>query len=423
MRIIVAGGGIGGLTAALSLHRLGHDVVVLEAAAEIRPLGVGINLLPHSAAVLGALGVLPALESEAVATRELVYFNRHGQRIWSEPRGRYAGHAAPQLSLHRGRLQLGLLEAASAQLGGASIMTDHRVVRVEQDGAGVTVFAERQVGSAVEVTGDLLVAADGIHSRIRAQFYPDEGPPAYSGRVLWRGVSLAPPFLTGASMIMAGHQNQKFVAYPIAPVQADGRQTINWIAELPVPQLLQREDWNRPGALEAFLPSFEGWTFDWLDVPGLIRTAGAVFEFPMVDRDPLPRWSQGRTTLLGDAAHPMYPVGSNGASQAILDADALARALAEASSPEAALADYEAQRLPATGAIVRANRGNGPEQCMQLAEERAPDGFERLEDVFATGELEAISKSYQVLTGLWRQGPRQVLDGRSPPEDEPAQLG
>ena len=400
MRIIIAGAGVGGLTAALSLHRLGHEVVILEAAAKIRPLGVGINLLPHSAAVLAELGVLPALEAQAVATRELVYFNRHGQRIWSEPRGRYAGHAAPQLSLHRGQLQLGLYAVVRERLGDESIILDHSVTGVEQDGSTVTVIAERSGSAQNRISGDLLIAADGIHSKIRAQFFPDEGPPAYSGRVLWRGLSQAPPFLTGASMIMAGHQNQKFVAYPIGPAQADGRRPINWIAELPVPQMLQREDWNRPGDLAVFLPAFEGWAFDWLDVPGLIRSAAAVFEFPMVDRDPLPRWTHGRVTLLGDAAHPMYPVGSNGASQAILDADALAQALVSTPSPEAALAADEALRLPATAAIVRANRGNGPEQCMQLAEERAPEGFTRLEEVFAPGELEDISKAYQVLTGL-----------------------
>jgi len=403
LRIIVAGGGIGGLAAALRLHQSGHDVVVLEAAAEIRPLGVGINLLPHSGAVLAALGVLPALEAEAVATRELVYFNRHGQRIWSEPRGRYAGHATPQLSLHRGRLQLVLFDAVRTRIGESHILTAHRVTRVEQDGAGVTVLAERPGAAPVQVRGDVLIGADGIHSTIRAQFYPHEGPPAYSGRVLWRGLTVAAPFLTSASMIMAGHQNQKFVAYPIGPVRPDGLQPINWIAELPVPGMLQREDWNRPGALGSFLPAFEGWTFDWLDSPALIRSAENVFEFPMVDRDPLPRWSHGRVTLLGDAAHPMYPVGSNGASQAILDAEALAKALDEQASPEDALAAYDGERLPATAAIVRANRGNGPEQCMQLAEERAPQGFERLEDVFAPGELEAISKSYQVLTGLRRR--------------------
>ncbi len=402
MRIVVAGAGIGGLAAAIALHALGHEVVVLEAAPEILPLGVGVNLLPHAAQVLERYGLLGDLSAASVATRELAYFNRHGQRIWTEPRGRFAGFAAPQLSLHRGRLQLGLYEAARARLGAERIVLGQRVVGFEQDEQGVRVFAETKDGVAAVVRGDLLIAADGIHSKIRAAFYPHEGPPAYSGRVLWRGLTHAAPFLGGATMIMAGHQNQKFVAYPIGPVEADGRQPINWIAELPVAQMLNREDWNRRGRLDDFLPPFEAWAFDWLDVPGLIGGAEAVFEFPMVDRDPIPRWSHGRVTLLGDAAHPMYPIGSNGASQAILDAAALARALADTSDGVAALAAYEAERLPATAAIVRANRGNGPEQCMQLAEERAPEGFDSIDDVFAPGELQAIADSYKVLTGLDR---------------------
>ena len=257
MRIIIAGGGIGGLTAALCLHELGHTVIVLESAAEIRPLGVGINLLPHAGRILTALGLLPALEAQAVVTRELVYFNSHGQRIWGEPRGHYAGHAAPQLSLHRGHLQMTLLEAVRARLGTSSVLTGHRVTAFSQDSSGVVIECATQAGGPTRFEGDLLIAADGIHSSIRAHYQPDEGPPAYSGRMLWRGVSLAQPFLTGASMIMSGHQNQKFVAYPIRPVQADGRQLINWIAELPVKELAQREDWNKPGDLGAFLPAFE----------------------------------------------------------------------------------------------------------------------------------------------------------------------
>jgi 5-methylphenazine-1-carboxylate 1-monooxygenase len=396
MRVLIAGGGIGGLAAALCLHRLGHDVTVLEAAGEIRPLGVGINLLPHAGRILDRLGLLPALEAGSVATRELVYFNRHGQRIWGEARGRFAGHDAPQLSLHRGALHQALFDSVLRRLGPAAVRTGRRVTQFVETDAGVAVDADGWL------EGDVLIAADGIHSAIRRLLYPDEGPTCYSGRMLWRGVGRAPPFLTAASMIMAGHQNQKFVAYPIVPVDAEGWQRVNWVAELPVPIMLDREDWNRPGQLDAVLPRFESWRFPWLDVPGLIRSARSVFEFPMVDRDPLERWSFGCVTLLGDAAHPMYPIGSNGASQAILDADALAKALADHSTPQAALAAYEAERLPATAAIVHANRGNGPEHCMQLAEERAPGGFERIADVFAPGELEAMSRAYQKLTGLRR---------------------
>ena len=403
MRVIVAGAGIGGLACALALHAAGHEVRVFEAAREILPLGVGINLLPHAAEVLAEFGLLEELAAQGVATSELVYFNRLGQRIWGEPRGVLAGHAAPQISLPRGVLQAVLLEAAIARLGAEHVVCDRRLGGISQDEGQVTARFVSAAGEIFRPTADILVAADGIHSFARAAFNPGEGPPTYSGRILWRATTLAAPFLTGASMIMAGHQDQKFVAYPISAPRADGRQQINWIAELRIAQNLRREDWNRSGALEDFLPRFEDWRFDWLDVPGLIKGAEAVYEYPMVDRDPLPRWSHGRGTLLGDAAHPMYPIGSNGASQAILDARALAQALATTDDVSAGLAAYEQVRLSATAAIVLANRGNGPEQCMQLAQERAPGGFARVEDVFAPGELEAMAARYKVLTGLRAQ--------------------
>jgi 5-methylphenazine-1-carboxylate 1-monooxygenase len=403
MRVIVAGAGIGGLAAALALAADGHEITVYEAASEILPLGVGINLLPHAAAVLDELGLLDAIASRGVRTRELVYFNKFGQRIWGEPRGTFAGHATPQISLPRGALQGALLDAAIDRLDADKVICGRRLTGFESSAGGVTVQLTDSVGDVRSAAGDILVAADGIHSAARASLYPGEGPAAYSGRMLWRATSLARPFLTGASMIMAGHQNQKFVAYPIEAARPDGLQRINWIAELPVAEVLERESWNRRGGLADFLPRFADWRFDWIDVPALIESAEGIYEFPMVDRDPLPRWSFGRVTLLGDAAHPMYPIGSNGASQAIIDARALASALASNPEPAAALAAYEAERLPATAAIVRANRGNGPEQCMQLVEERAPQGFARIEDVMAPGELEAIAARYKVLTGLRRE--------------------
>jgi 2-polyprenyl-6-methoxyphenol hydroxylase-like FAD-dependent oxidoreductase len=400
MRIAIAGAGIGGLACAIALADEGHDICVYEAAPQLMPLGVGINLLPHAAKILGGLGVLDELLKAGVATRELVYHNRHGQRIWAEPRGLYAGFDAPQISMARGALQFGLLEAAIARIGEKRIVRDRRLASFTQDADGVDIQLTDSSGGVHIQSADLLVCADGIHSAARAQLYPGEGPPLYSGRTLWRATTYAKPFLTGATMIMAGHQDQKFVCYPIEPVREDGLQRIHWITELAVPLSRRREDWNREGQREDFLPRFMQWKFDWLDVPALVNGAeSAIYEYPMVDRDPLPRWSHGRVTLLGDAAHPMYPIGSNGASQAILDVDALSRALRGHADPVEAFRAYEAERLPATAAIVLSNRKNGPEHCMQLSEERAPSGFDKIDDVFAPGELKAMSDKYKQLTG------------------------
>jgi 2-polyprenyl-6-methoxyphenol hydroxylase-like FAD-dependent oxidoreductase len=402
MKIVIVGAGIGGLAAALALQAEGRDIVVAEAVPAIRPMGVGINLLPQAARVLGEFGVLDELLALGVATRELSYYSARGQHIWTEPRGLFGGYQAPQVSLSRGQLQMSLLEAATERLGADRIRTGLRMVSVRHAGQKATVVFESAGGGEVTLEADIVVFADGIHSRARALLYPDEGPPVFSGRLLWRSTTMARPFLTGATMIMAGHEAQKFVCYPIEPPRADGLQRINWIAELKAGEMLRREDWNRAGNLSDFLPQFETWSFDWLDVPSLIRNAEQVFEYPMVDRNPVARWNEGCTTLLGDAAHAMYPIGSNGASQAILDAAALARALNEHRKIADALAAYEQERLPATSAIVLANRRNGPEQCMQMAHERAPNGFKRIEDVFAAGELQAIADSYKQLTGMRR---------------------
>ncbi|MBX9701233.1 MAG: flavin-dependent oxidoreductase, partial [Acetobacteraceae bacterium] len=395
---LIIGGGIGGLTTALALHAAGIDATVFEASAEVRPLGVGINLQPHAVRELTELGLGDALAATGVATAEFVYANRFGQEIWAEPRGLAAGYRWPQYSTHRGRLQLLLWDAVRERLGDTRLRSDHRLIGFEADGAGVTArFAD-----GATARGDLLVAADGIHSAVRAQFHPDEGAPKWNGALLWRATSLAPPFRTGASMVQAGHRDRKFVCYPIAAPRADGLQAINWIAEqrYPTDTPWAREDWNRPGRLETFLPLFADWRFPWLDVPALIRAATAVYEFPMVDRDPLPAWRHGRVTLLGDAAHPMYPIGSNGASQAILDARWLARMLATQPGIDAALAAYEGFRRPATAAVVEANRGDGPDRVMDIVHERAPDGFARLEDVVPRAELEATIAGYKRLAGM-----------------------
>jgi 2-polyprenyl-6-methoxyphenol hydroxylase-like FAD-dependent oxidoreductase len=408
MHVAIAGAGLGGLTLALSLHAAGIDCVVYEAAAEILPLGVGINVLPHAVRELTELGLADALARRGIATAALMYANKHGQEIWREPRGKAAGYDWPQYSIHRGVLQEILLEAVRERLGADSVRLDHEAVSIETGPEGATVgLRSRTSGAALGAArGDVVVAADGIHSAIRACFYPDEGAPIWNRRVLWRGVTEGPPFLGGRTMVMAGHENVKFVCYPIDPVaEARGRALINWIAELRFPDeaTWRREDWNRKGELADFLPQFEDWRFSWLDVPAVIRGAQVVFEYPLVDRDPVDRWTFGRATLLGDAAHPMDPIGSNGASQAILDARTLAFELATAPDIDTALSRYEEARRPATTRLVLANRGNGPEQVMQLAEERAPGGFRDVHDVLSREELEGIAANYKRLAGFDRE--------------------
>lgn len=404
MAVLIIGGGIGGLTLALSLHQAGIACRVFESVTEPRALGVGINLLPHAVRELTELGLSEALATTAIPTAELAYYSKRGQKIWSEPRGLAAGYRWPQFSIHRGELQMILLAAARARLGKEAIRTGHHLLAWQEEGPSVRArFIDRASGSPLtDADGALLVATDGIHSTVRQILYPDEGAPVWNGAIMWRGVTRGAPFLTGRTMIMAGHEFQKFVAYPISRTPGGGEAVINWIAErkFPADRAWRREDWNRPGDKAEFLPWFRDWRFPWLDVPAVIEAAEACYEFPMVDRDPLDRWTFGRVTLLGDAAHPMYPIGSNGASQAILDARILTRELLRLGCVPEALKAYEAERRPATARIVMANRGNGPEQVMQLVEQRAPDGFQRVEDVLTAEELEGTAAGYKRIAGF-----------------------
>ncbi len=404
--IVIAGAGIGGLAAALELHRHGVSCRVLEAAREVRPLGVGINLLPSATRVMAGLKLLDRLVEGAIETGELVFFNRHGQRIWREPRGRAAGYDFPQVSCHRGTLQALLLDAVRDRLGPDAVLCGQAVTGYrEHDGHVDVDVLDRTTGAARSVAADVLVGADGIHSVVRAGIAPADDAVRYAGRMLWRSMTRAPSFLSAATMIMAGHQDQKFVCYPIERPGADGLQTLNWIAELPVAENPAPQDWSRVVDASRFRDAFAAWRFGWLDVPGLIDGAGPIYEYPLADRDPLATWGSGRVTLLGDAAHPMYPIGSNGASQAILDAAALATAVVTVADPVAALAAYQDERREPTGRIILANRGNGPEQVMQLAEERAPNGFAAIEAVISRAELEEIAARYKLLAGF---SPQQV---------------
>ncbi len=416
MDILIAGGGIGGLTAALALQRDGHRVQVCESAAQLKPLGVGINLLPHAVAVLDSLGLLPALQAMAVPTAALVFANRHGQTLYRDARGLDGGYSHPQFSIHRGDFQMMLWRTAQERLGADALHAGERVVGARQEADAVIAEIEHSDGRRSERRADLLIGADGIHSALRRQFHPQEGPPRWNGMMMWRGTTLARPFLDGRTMVQAGHRRAKFVVYPIAPPGADGLQLINWICDIRLREdglgggltAPGREDWNKPGQVSDLLPTFGHWRFDWLDVPGVIQGAQQLLEWPMVDRDPLPRWRQGRITLLGDAAHPMYPIGSNGATQAIMDAQAIAQALrdhgaSDSARLEAALAAYEDERRPLCARIVEMNRQEGLDYILDMVEERAPDGFERLEDVIDPAEIDAFVRRYKAAAGHRQQ--------------------
>jgi 2-polyprenyl-6-methoxyphenol hydroxylase-like FAD-dependent oxidoreductase len=438
MKVLIAGCGIGGLSAALMLHRAGIRVQLFEQAQEVRELGVGINLLPHAVKELAALGLLPALDRAGIRTRRLVYMTRLGQVVWEEPRGTDAGYDLPQISIHRGRLQGVLYRAVLERLGADVIHTGHRLAGFEERAGQVRArFERRGGGGEVEGTGDALLGADGIHSALRAQLYPDEGPPAWNGHLLWRGATDWPTYADGRTMVIAGGNAAKIAFYPISAGPArpagyparPGQRLTNWaiMARLgdgsaPPPR---REDWSRPGRLEEVLPfARESFRLEFVDLIALIQATGTFYEYPCCDRDPVPRWSFGRVTLLGDAAHPMYPNGSNGASQAILDARSLARHLSPClsagasgssrsagadGSVEEALAAYDAERRPATAEIVLANRRGGPEGVIDLVEARAPDGFRDLDAVAGYAEREAIVRGYASLAGYSQE---QVNRGR-----------
>ena len=406
-RVAIVGAGIGGLTLALCLHRAGIACRVFEQAAEVRPLGVGINILPHATAELRELGVLEALEKVAVTTREAAFFNRFGQLVYAEPAGRFAGHETPQLSIHRGDLQGVLLAAVKERLGADAVVTGHACTGAfDVDGAHAVRLAFRDPAGAAlpEVEATLAIGCDGIHSAIRRQLHPQEGPPRWSGVNMWRGVTAHAPFLSGATMVRAGWLTVgKMVIYPIRnDIDGEGRQLVNWVAELEAKTPVER-DWNARGKLGDFFAAFADWHFDWLDVAALIEGTESVLAYPMVDQDPLPRWSFGRVSLLGDAAHPMVPRGSNGAGQAILDARGLADSLTARGLTPEALSEYDRVRNAATAKIVLMNRTNPPDAILREVHERSGDKpFERIEDVVPREELARIADAYKQVAGLRR---------------------
>jgi len=414
MTVLIAGGGIAGLSLGLTLHEIGVPFRIFEAVDTVKPLGVGINLQPNAVRELINLGLETELSAIGVRTRQYGFYSKLGKTIWEEPRGTSAGYAWPQYSVHRGELQVMLYQALIARAGPACIETGARAVGFENSADGATLLLE----DGRRETGASLVAADGIHSALRAQMYPSEGAPIWNGRVLWRATTNADAFFGGGAMVMIGHNDLRLVAYPISNTDRHGQATINWIAEkrFPLNASWKKEDWNRAADIGDFLPDFEEWGFDWIDVPALITGAEVVYEYPMVDRDPLPNWTEGNVTLMGDAAHPTYPVGSNGASQAILDARLIGAQILEHGVTAQALTAFEAQVRPITTGVGLANRaGGGPDGVLQQVEDLCGGDFDVIDDVIPIAKLAEHAEKYKTLAGFsiaeLNSRPRTIPEG------------
>lgn len=402
--VLIAGGGIGGLAVALTLHQVGVPCIVFEAVAELQPLGVGINLQPNAVRELHDLGFDDALlDTVGIQAREWALVGRNGNDVYAEPRGRLAGYRWPQYSVHRGQLQMLLLQAVRERLGPDAVRLGRRVTGYRQTEAGVTALIERRDGTREEATGRLLVAADGLHSAIRAQMHPQQPPIQWGGAIMWRGTTPGVPIRSGASFVGVGSLRHRVVLYPISPPDpATGLATINWIAEITVDNAggWRQGDWNRRVALEEFAHHFDGWNYGWLDVPAMLRGASEIFEYPMIDRDPVPTWVDGRVALLGDAAHVMYPVGSNGASQAIVDARVLGAELVCHGVGPAALQAYDQRLCADVSALVLRNRGSGPFGILGLVDERCGGVFDNIDDVIPAAEREAFMARYKAAAGF-----------------------
>ncbi|MDB5409834.1 MAG: binding domain protein [Rhodospirillales bacterium] len=397
MEIAIIGGGIGGVCLALNLQKRGISCRIYERAPEIKELGVGITLLPHAMREFTALGVDKDLEAIGIENLDSCFFNRFGQLIYKEKRGRYAGYQFPEIGIHRGRLHLALWNAARRRLGDANMLTDHECIGVTQSGGRAVVsFKDR-----ASVTADAVIACDGINSAIRKQFYPNDAV-AFAGINTWRGVTRRKPILTGRSYMRVGSiLTGKLVIYPIVnEIDGAGNQLINWMAEIKQAGFA-KNDWNLAGKIEDFYDIYKDWKFDWLDVPEMIRNAETVLEYPMVDKDPVDRWTFDRVTLLGDAAHPMYPRGSNGAAQAAVDARTLADLLQRNTDVPAALKEYEAARLGPANKVVLTNRSNPPDFINIKVEELVGDKpFDDLDKYITQAELQQLSDGYKKVAGF-----------------------
>lgn len=418
-KVIIAGGGIAGLSLALTLHQIGVPCVVYEGVRELAPLGVGINLQPNAVRELEDLGIGETeMDETGLPAREWALVGLNGKEIYSEPRGKFAGYQWHQYAVHRGKFHLLLARKVIERLGPDALVLGHKVTGYRKEsGDGVTVFVTTEDGAEKEVRGSLLFGADGIHSSIRAQMHPNQPPIHWGGTIMWRGTAKGVPNRTGSSFIGLGTDRHRVVLYPISHPDADGLSDINWIAEqtFDTDHDWQKSGWFRPVQLEEFAHEFDGFVYDWLDLPALLAKSEVAYENPMIDRDPLPTWVDGPVALIGDAAHAMYPTGSNGASQAIIDARTVGRIMVEAGATPAALRAYDEELCGPVGQLALRNRGAGPFGLLRMVDERCGGHFDNIDDVIPAAERAQFMLAYQQAAGFAKDvlnaAPRTIPEG------------
>ncbi|MGJ8556128.1 MAG: flavin-dependent oxidoreductase [Sulfitobacter geojensis] len=401
--VLIAGGGIGGLTLALTLHQIGVPCVVLESAAEMRPMGVGINIQPNAVRELFDLGITAdALDSIGVPAREWALVGLNGKEVYAEPRGQLAGYNWPQYAADRGAFHMLLYQTVLDRLGPDAVRLGRRLQNYEICDGGITVDVTREDGTIKQLRARLLIGADGIHSTVRAQMHPDQPPIHWGGALMWRGTVRMKPLRTGSSFVGLGTHQHRMVIYPISPPDADGTCIVNWIAEVTMNNAegWQQSGWFRPVEVDRFIHHFDQFRYDWLDVPAMLRRADCAFENPMIDRDPIPTWVDGPVALMGDAAHAMYPTGSNGASQAIVDARVIGAKMLEHGVTATALSAYDTQLCGPISALVLRNRGAGPFGMLNLLDERCGGVFDDIETVMPATERQQFMANYKAAAGF-----------------------
>ena len=403
--IAIIGAGPGGLMTALRLHQQGFRPRIYEAVTELQPLGVGIDIKVYGTKELDELGLLEEFRAISVDAQESLFFNNHGQEIYAELCGVHMGYLHEQRFVHRGYFQLFLYAKVLERLGADSVVLGARTTGYSQEGDGVTLSLQHADGSTSQAHADVVIAADGIKSAVRRQMHPASADPKYSGITMWRGTTLMEPFKTGGTILHIGDpRTSSMIVYPIADnFEGTGLTLVNWVVEATRDETA--EDWNQRGTVDEVLPYYDNCKLGFLDVQEMLRNAREVYLFPLIDHDPLDWWTDGRVTLLGDAAHAMYPRGGNGACQALVDTRVVAEKLATIPDPGVALKAYEDERREGVNRIVLANRGEGYEVIRRMVAERTNgERFTDIEQVLPLAEADEIFSRYHKLVGQPRPG-------------------